>query len=66
MSVDDRRDVPVHGHRQLRRPLRHPTAHREYAENAYDLRGGLRVFVRQRLLGGEGESEPVRRQEKRK
>ena len=34
------RDVPRDGDCQLRRPLRDSTAHREYAENAFDIRGG--------------------------
>ena len=43
-----------------------PTAHREYAEDAYDLRGGCGFSLRQRLLGRHSRSEPVRRQRKRK
>jgi nitrate reductase beta subunit len=35
-----RGDVPGDGHRQLRRPLRDSVHHREYAENAFNIRGG--------------------------
>ena len=35
-----------------------PTTHREYAENTFDVRGGLRLLLRQRLLDG-GTARPV-------
>jgi nitrate reductase beta subunit len=58
-----RRNVPLHGDRQLRGPLRHP----DYAPRIRGKRlrpaRRLRILLRQRLLGRPVRSEPVRRQE---
>jgi nitrate reductase beta subunit len=37
-----------------------PTTHREYAEDAYELRGGCGFSVRQRLLPAAQTDQPVR------
>ncbi len=40
-----------------------PTAHREYAENAFDVRGGCGFSFGNGCSDGESEDEPLRRQE---
>ena len=59
----DRGDVPHHGDRQLRGPLRHPDGPPRGHRGRLRAARRLRLLLRRRLLAGDDGGQPVRRRQ---